>query len=409
MIAPLAVAVAAGTAATAAVPAAAETGPLAYLSKDTVGGTTPAQVADAAHPLVRIPATAANDVLTAKPGLASVNPSGATSRLGPGTLRTSHGEMRFTGMTAGCEKGLDGMVRGFTYIDPDAALDGALAKVPARPAQNLRVPAPKGRTLTLNKQVRDATGALTVVGAAVTEPNGLTRDYAVARCPAAVRANGAGVGKPTRAKAGERRAPEPDREGLLSNRAERSLRDLISLAQLGALPGMQAFEVPGLPGSGSRPDVPLAGAPQGLPQGDATAPKAPAAGAPKAPAAGAPKAKAPAAQQGAPAAGAPRPAAGVLPKTDKTDKADKKTDKVDKKTDKADKKTDKADKTTDKKAGTKSGEKSGKRIASAPQPGSLLPGDLSSTVTGMPGQVAGPAAPSVGAILGGTPGLPLVG
>ena len=336
VLAPLAVAVAAGAAVTAAAPAAAETGPLAYLSKDTVNGTLPAQVADTAHPLVRIPATAANDVLTAKPGLASVNPSGAASRLGPGTLRTAYGQTRFAGLTARCEEGLDGVVRGFTRIDPDRSLGAALGKVPGRPGRNLRLPAPNGRTVTLNKQVRDATGALTVVGAAVTEADGLTRDYAVARCPGTKRAHKAGG--QARAEKGQRRVPEPQREGLLSQRAERSLSDLISMAQLGALPGMQAFDVPGLPGSGQRPEVPLAGGPQAL------AEKA----------------------QQAPSAGAPRPATGT-------------------------------------------GAKAGKRLAHAPQPGGLLSGDLASTLTGLPGQVAGPGTAGPGAVLGGLPGLPMVG
>nr|BFE32268.1 hypothetical protein GCM10010200_045190 [Actinomadura rugatobispora] len=409
MVAPLAAAIATGTAATATVPAAAtpavpgaaEAGPQAFLSRDAAKGSLPAEVADAAHPLVRIPATAANDVLTAQPGLASVNPKGAASRLGPGTLRTAQGEMRFTGMTASCEKDLDGLVRGFTRINPDATLNRALGKVPARPAKNHRVPAPKGRTVTLNKQLRDATGALTVVGAAVTEPNGVTRDYAVARCPAGIRTNGAGLGKPTRAKAGERRAPDPDRDGLLFNGGERTLRDLINMAQMGALAGLPSSVPRSGPRSGPRSNASPADTPEVLTQDTvADAPQGPAqdtaANVPNAPAANAPQGPE------APAAGAPK--APKKPKTSKKPKTTKSTKSKKPKTTKKSKKSRAGQSAGAPRPATGNASKTAKRLVSAP-----LPGDLRSTVTGMPGQVAGPATPSTGAILGGAPGLPMVG
>ncbi|GAA2441916.1 hypothetical protein GCM10010191_67750 [Actinomadura vinacea] len=378
MIAPAAIAVAALT---AAVPAAADASPVDKLSNDlskkTVNGSLPGQVADAAQPLVRVPATLVHDVLNAKPGLASVNPGGSRARLGSGTLRTAHGDLRFKSLTARCEKGLDGVVRGVTEIDPEVALTGSLTRVPTAPPANFRVPlASKGPAATLNKQVRDATGALTVTGASITDQAGVTRDFGVARCAGNLRADVTG--------AGARKRPEPKEKESLTDRTIRSLGDLVSLAQLGQIPGLQAFSVPGLPGSGgSKADIshkdPSAGAPQGGggPAAGPPKPKSPKAKSPKAKSpkaktskAKSPKVKAPQAkvpEVKAPHAGAPRPAnAGNQPRP-------------------------------------------AHRIAYAPAPGGLLPYELATTVTGMPGQVAGTVPPAPGGILGGAPGLPLVG
>ncbi|MFB4320032.1 hypothetical protein [Actinomadura sp. 21ATH] len=228
VIAPLAVAL---TASMATAPARADAGPVAYLLQDAAGGTVPAQVADAAHPTVRLPESTVEGVLKTGRGRAKVHPAGARSALGPGVLRTGHGDLSFNGLDAQCNADLDGVLSGATTISQDGALGGALPGIPAKPPANLRIPGPnKGgvENIILNKQVRRTADDLTVSAVSLVDKTGVAREYGVVRC------------KTDNARAARATArPAPAGAGGLTESVLPTVNDLVA-GQLGQMPGLPA-------------------------------------------------------------------------------------------------------------------------------------------------------------------------
>ncbi|MEW2356570.1 hypothetical protein [Spirillospora sp. NPDC029432] len=202
VIAPLAVAL---TASMAAAPARADAGPVGYLLQDAVGNTVPAQVADVAHPTVRLPESTVEGVLKTGRGRAKVGPADARSTLGPGVLRTGNGDLSFNGLDAQCSADLDGVLSGATTISQDGALGNLLPGIPAKPPANLRLPGPnKGgiENIILNKQVRKTADDLTVSAVSLVDEAGVARDYGVVRCKTDNAGRARATGRPAPAGAG---------------------------------------------------------------------------------------------------------------------------------------------------------------------------------------------------------------
>lgn len=184
--------------------AAAVNGPL-----KSVAGRLPVQTATLAHPTTLLPGapnTSTDGLLSLAGGeLAVSHPKSnaaaqqALAHLGKGTLLDRSGAFRtltFSGVTARCVTSTDGSIQGTTTIDHGKLVGGALDKVgsltkngaqlqnlPALPPANFRVPIADPRThLTLNKQVPDAVGGMTVSAISVDGAAGTARDLGIAHC-----------------------------------------------------------------------------------------------------------------------------------------------------------------------------------------------------------------------------------
>lgn len=183
------------------------TGPLAAVSGPlkSVAGQLPVQPATLAHPQTLLPGsptTSTDGLLSLAGGSLSVNHPKANSaaqqalaHLGKGTLLDRSGAFRtltFSGITARCVTSADGSVQGTTTIDHGKLIGGVLDKagsiskttqLPAVPPANFRVPTADPAThITLNKQVSDAVGGMTVSAVSVDGAAGTARDLGIAHC-----------------------------------------------------------------------------------------------------------------------------------------------------------------------------------------------------------------------------------
>ncbi|WP_395104754.1 hypothetical protein [Actinomadura sp. SCN-SB] len=217
-----------------------DSGPIAYLTKDSTGRSAIGPVADKATPVVRSVGMSLDGLTNSTSVSSSATRHGAMTRLGPGTIKTAHGDMRFSSMAVRCGSRFDEVLYGVMTLDPQGALAPALQGVPRQPTESYRIPAAvPGKEFVLNKQVRDASGALTVTAITVTDKaTGASRGYGVARCtpgtlPAAL------PGAPARSR---NPLPVPatggpvDRGGALPPAAVDSVNGLLNSVQLGTLP-----------------------------------------------------------------------------------------------------------------------------------------------------------------------------
>jgi hypothetical protein len=164
---------------------AATDGPTASL---VMGVTVQAQVADTAHPVVKVATDLkvgtdlGDGLVIAGRGEARVQetPDGAqevVARL-TGATAVQLG-FRATGLTARCTTTVDGRVSGLTRISSGRALAGDL---PLVPAAGTRLSLAGGASVILNRQVTEAGGALTVTAASLTSETGVVTDLGVVRC-----------------------------------------------------------------------------------------------------------------------------------------------------------------------------------------------------------------------------------
>lgn len=170
-------------------------GPLASILngplRTAAGQNLPLQAADLTHPQTMLPASADTPVVSAD-GLVSLakgilavsrartGAQEAVARIGKGTVLDRVGAVRgiaFSGLAAKCVTSADGTIQGITSID-HGRLVGRVA-LPADPPANFRV---RSAGLTLNKQVTDPSGGMTVAALSVKAPGGVTRDLGVVHC-----------------------------------------------------------------------------------------------------------------------------------------------------------------------------------------------------------------------------------
>ncbi|GLZ08531.1 hypothetical protein Acsp03_59970 [Actinomadura sp. NBRC 104412] len=217
----------------------ADSGPIAYLTKDSTGRSAIGPVADKATPIVRSVGMSLDGLTNSTSVSSSATRHGAMTRLGPGTIKTAHGDMRFSSMAVRCGSRFDEVLYGVMTLDPQGALAPALQGVPRQPTESYRIPAAvPGKEFVLNKQVRDASGALTVTAITVTDKaTGASRGYGVARCTPSTLPAASGV--PARSR---NPLPVPatggpvNRGGALPPAAVDSLNGLLNSVQLGTLP-----------------------------------------------------------------------------------------------------------------------------------------------------------------------------
>jgi hypothetical protein len=228
----------------AAAPAHADEGPVAYLTQDSAGRSVLKEVATKADPVVWSLGVTADSVMNSTNASSTMSPAGARSQFNSGTLKTAHGDLRFSRMAVRCGSTLDNVLYGVMTLDPQGSVAPALAHVPQRPPVNYRLPAAvPGKEIILNRQVRDATGALTVTAMTVREKTGLTRGYGVARCTPATRPSANAPSDVLGSAASDPKVPVPlpvpqagKKGGALPPAAVDTVGGLLNTVQFGTLP-----------------------------------------------------------------------------------------------------------------------------------------------------------------------------
>jgi len=196
---------AAAVVAMAAAPAQAGTdaGPQAVLFTGSLKGVS-LSAADLAHPTSRLPTasvSSADGLVSMTEGAANVSRARngaeqAVATIGrgsvlaaahtalPGSGQGVHG-MAFSGIAAKCLTSADGTIAGSSTISGGELLGGSPSRVPVNPPANFRVSTgnPDLR-LTLNKQIQDAAGGMTVSAVSVDGTAGglPARDLGIAHC-----------------------------------------------------------------------------------------------------------------------------------------------------------------------------------------------------------------------------------